>query len=260
MARIYPLFSSSKGNCTYFGDKSGGIIIDCGVSCKRICQALEENEIPCEAIKAVFVTHTHSDHVQGLNVFLKKHRVELYAQRENIEILRECSKLPEQTVCNEVDGREILAAGFSVTMFKTPHDSPESCGYRVLYPDGKIAVLCTDLGEVTESIWESIKGADLVLLEANYDEAMLKNGGYPYELKQRIASDHGHLSNSQCAHELVRLAKTGTSSFVLGHLSQENNTPDKARECAEKALKPLLPKRDYMLYIAPPCGGRAVIF
>ncbi len=260
MARIYPFFSSSKGNCTYFGDSSAGILIDCGVTCKRLCMALEESQIPYEAIKGVFVTHTHSDHVKGLKVFLKKHDIPLYAQKQNIEILQNENKLPENARCFAIDGETTEIEGFSVTSFVTPHDTPASCGYRVCYPDGKVAALCTDLGEVTPTVWQSIVGADLVLLESNYDKEMLKGGSYPYELKQRILSNHGHLSNEDCGRGLVQLAQNGTANFVLGHLSEENNTPNQARSMAVASLLPLVEKRDYSLYIAPPSGGRAVIF
>jgi len=121
-------------------------------------------------------------------------------------------------------------------------------------------VLCTDLGEVTDTVWASITGADLVLLEANYDPDMLKSGSYPPDLKSRIASDHGHLSNGECGRRLAMLAEGGTMHFVLGHLSEENNTPERAAKAAACALLPRERERDYMLYVAPPCGGKVVVF
>lgn len=260
MARIYPLFSSSKGNCIYFGDSECGILIDCGVSCKRICCALNENGVSPEAVKAVFITHTHSDHIKGLAVFLKKYKTPIYAQQTNLDILFDSGALPAGTVCNAVDGCLVNICGFEVSAFATPHDTPASCGYRVKCPDGKTAVLCTDLGEVTDTVREGLSGADLVMLESNYDAEMLRRGSYPPELKRRIRSDHGHLSNDDCAENLVRLAGQGTAFFVLGHISEENNTPETAERAAVSALLPLKRKQDYMLYIAPPAGGKAVIF
>lgn len=260
MARIYPLFSSSKGNCIYFGNSESGILIDCGVSCKRICSALSDNGLSPDAVKGVFITHTHSDHVKGLSVFLKKYRIPLYAQQRNLDILFEEGKLPEGTVCFPIDDIEARVCGFTVTSFVTPHDAPASCGYRVCYPDGKVAALCTDLGEVTSTVWESIIGADLVMLEANYDTDMLKNGSYPPDLKRRIASKYGHLSNSECGSRLAMLAERGTMHFILGHLSEENNTPQAAEQTAVNSLLPRVRQQDYMLYIAPPCDGRAVVF
>jgi phosphoribosyl 1,2-cyclic phosphodiesterase len=254
------MFSSSKGNCIYFGDSECGILIDCGVSCKRICEALAENGLSPDSVKGIFITHTHSDHIKGLTVFLKKHPVPLYAQQRNLDILFSGGKLPAGTVCIPVDGTTSDVGGFSVTPFVTPHDAPASCGYRVRYPDGKTAVLCTDLGEVTETVWQSITGADLVMLESNYDADMLRCGSYPPELKQRIASDRGHLSNVECGERLAMLAEQGTMNFVLGHLSEENNTPKLAEKTAVSSLMPRVAMQDYLLYIAPPCGGKAVIF
>lgn len=260
MARIYPLFSSSKGNCIYFGDQTGGIIVDCGVSCRRICDALENNGLPLSAVKAIFITHTHSDHVSGLKVFLRKVSVPLYAQQLNLDILSREDKLPENTEQCAIADVPVEVGGFTVSCFPTHHDTPESCGYRIRYPDGKTAVLCTDLGEITDEVKNGTCGAELVMLESNYDEQMLKNGSYPYELKQRIASDHGHLSNEQCGNMLAWLAANGTSHFVLGHLSEENNTPQTARNSAVSALFPLEHTQDYLLYIAAPQGGKAIVF
>ncbi len=260
MARMYPLFSSSKGNCIYFGDSESGIMIDCGVSCKRVCGALAENGLDPDAVKGIFVTHTHSDHIKGLKVFLKKRRIPVYAQRQNIDIMLENGCLPEGAECIAIDEGSAEVAGFSVTMFSTQHDTPASCGYRVVYPDGKSAALCTDLGTVTDTVWQSICGCDLVLMESNYDPDMLRRGSYPPELKARIASDHGHLSNDECGYNLAKLYESGTMNFVLGHISEENNTPETVERSAVAALSPRVAARDYMLYIAKPEGGRAVIF
>lgn len=260
MARIYPLFSSSKGNCIYFGDDSCGILIDCGVSCKRICEALDDNGISPNVIKAVFITHTHSDHVKGLAVFLKKYRLPVYAQQVNLNILLTDGKLPENTECHAVDSLDTEICGFKISSFVTHHDTPASCGYRVRCPDGKTAAVCTDLGEITQDVSSGILGADLVLIESNYDRDMLRKSGYPPELKRRIASSYGHLSNDDCSAQLVKLAQNGTVNFVLGHLSEENNTPQAAELAAVRALSPLEKRRDYLLYIAPPCGGKAVVF
>ncbi|MCR5143363.1 MAG: MBL fold metallo-hydrolase [Ruminococcus sp.] len=263
MARMYPLFSSSKGNCIYFGDSEGGIMIDCGVSCKRVCGALAENGLSPDRIGGIFVTHTHSDHIKGLTVFLKKHRIPVYAQRRNIKIMQEKGCLPEGTECIPIDGESREVAGFCVKMFETRHDTPASCGYRITYPDGKSAALCTDLGCVTDTVWQSICGCDLVMIESNYDPDMLRHGSYPPELKARIASDFGHLSNAECGETLASLCDSGTMNFVLGHISEENNTPETVERSAVEALFPRVARRDYMLYIAKPESGgvpAAVIF
>lgn len=260
MARIYPLFSSSKGNSIYFGDENGGVLIDCGVSCKRLTAALNENGLSPDRIKAVFITHTHSDHISGLKVFIKKYGTPVYALRKNLEILAEKEYVSESCERHEIDGKPAEISGFTVSHFPTPHDAPASCGYRITYPDGKAAALCTDLGYITDEVSAALKGTDLVLIESNHDRNMLKNGCYPDYLKERILSDHGHLSNEQCGETLKRLADNNTAFFVLGHLSQENNTPGLAEQNAVNALLPLVRQRDYMLYIAPPSGGKAIVF
>ncbi|MBP3270806.1 MAG: MBL fold metallo-hydrolase [Ruminococcus sp.] len=260
MARIYPLFSSSKGNCTYLGDAYGGLLVDCGVSCKRVCDAFTENGLVPDAVKAVFITHTHSDHISGLKVFLKKYPVPVYASSMTLRVLGSKGVLPEGHECHEVDSGRVTAWKFIVRAFPTPHDCPGSCCYQFTYPDGKTAAVCTDLGVMTDEIYEGLRGSRLILLESNYDADMLRNGRYPADLKARIAGGWGHLSNNACGENMMRFFRDGTVHFVLGHLSEENNTPQLAERSAVEAMQPLRRERDYAMYIAPPCGGKAVVF
>lgn len=261
MARIYPLFSSSSGNCTYIGDEHGGILIDAGVSCKKICSALHDNGLSPEAVQGIFVTHTHSDHIQGLKVFTKKYKLPVYAQRTNLQILTENDKVCGQCTFGETDDSKIALGDFQIESFVTPHDAPASCGYKVTLSDGKVCAVCTDLGYVTPEISETLRECDLVVLESNYDDVMLKNGPYPYELKKRIASDHGHLSNADCGAQLCDLMDNGVCRFILGHLSSHNNTPQTAEQSAVNALEKFRRNKDYILYVAKPEGaGLAVAF
>ena len=164
------------------------------------------------------------------------------------------------TPCKPLGEEAVTVGGCTVEFFPTPHDTEASCGYRVQFSDGKTAALCTDLGCVTDCVWKGICGAELVVIESNYDERMLRCGGYPEELKRRISSGHGHLSNADCGKAMKRLAENGTRSFVLAHISPENNTPDIAIRSAAEALSPLQSMKDYLLYAAPMEGGRAIAF
>lgn len=261
MSRIYPLFSSSSGNCTYIGNGKSGILIDAGVSCKRICESLNANSIDPDGISGIFITHTHSDHIGGLKVLLKKHRIPVYASRKNISILLEGGHIPENAEVFEMTDESVCCGEHELTAFETPHDTPSNCGYVVNCPDGKTAAVCTDLGCVTQTVWENIRGRDLVLIESNYDPYMLAHGPYPYELQRRIASEHGHLSNLDCADTLVKLVKSGCNKLILGHLSQHNNTPQTAENTAVGTMTEMTRNKDYLLYVARPDGnGLAVAF
>ena len=251
MARIYPLFSSSSGNSSFIGNKNGGILIDAGVSCKRLCLALMQNEIPIEAVKAIFVTHDHCDHISGLKVLTKNFKIPVFASPKTTEWL--CDRGHISSEINEMQvGASVDVAGFEISSFKTPHDAVESVGYKILTPDGKKMCHCTDLGHIAPIVAENLKGSDLVLLEANYDERMLRVGPYPISLKQRIVSPEGHLSNTASARQVKELVEKGTTRIILGHLSQENNTPQIVQNtiCRELGSE-MVSNRDFLMYIAP---------
>jgi phosphoribosyl 1,2-cyclic phosphodiesterase len=260
MARIYPLFSSSKGNSTFIGDKNGGILIDAGVSFKRLSEALENSELSINSVKGVFITHSHSDHVKGLKMLTKKTAVPVFGQRETLEELIAGEMIAPGSEVYELDSNAVTA-GMEISCFDTPHDTVRSCGYRIKTSDGRLCAVCTDLGYVTDTVRENLNGCNLVLLESNYDEKMLKDGFYPYYLKQRIRSKSGHLSNTDCAKFSAELLKNGTTQIILGHLSQENNTPHTADKTVEKGLCEFVRNSDYILSVAPvETSGKMAVF
>ena len=253
MAKICPLFSSSKGNSIYVGDDKSGILVDAGKSAKQIELALSENNINVKNIKGIFITHEHSDHVQGVKIFASRYNIKVFSSKGTFKELKEKGilngKFPVEIVSDE--GTEI--SGMYVKPFKTPHDCVDSVGYIINTADDKKAVVATDIGHVSDNIKNAAASADAVVIESNHDIRMLQNGAYPYYLKKRILSDRGHLSNEACSEILPFLIKKGTKKFILAHLSQENNIPELAFETAICSLKSHNMKHnvDFQLHVAP---------
>jgi phosphoribosyl 1,2-cyclic phosphodiesterase len=253
MARFCPLFSGSSGNCTYIGTSNGGILIDVGVSARRIEIALRERDIDPNSIEAIFITHEHSDHTSGLRVLTKKFGFKVYASEGTLCELESSGVLIHCKDYGVINANGIAMSDMLVNGFHTSHDSRESMGFRVSTGDGRILSVVTDTGCMTAEVRESLKGSDLVLIESNHDVEMLKKSDYPYFLKRRILCDTGHLSNECCAAELPGLAKSGVTRFILGHLSRENNLPELAYNTSLSALRSvgLKENRDFILSVAP---------
>ena len=261
MARFCPLFSGSSGNCSYVGSASTGILVDAGVSARRIETALSRRGIDPAGIHAVFVTHEHRDHVAGLRVFAKRYGCRVYATAGTLAALLEIEAVDPQTpLCSLEDGAA-AEADLCVTAFPTSHDSRESCGFRIHTADDRTVVIATDTGVVTDAIRQAIAGGDLVLIESNHDVRLLQNSSYPFFLKQRILSASGHLSNDTCAGELAALVAGGTSRLILGHLSRENNRPELAYLTARQTLTEagFSEGTDYLLAVAEPESTKGVI-
>ncbi len=230
--RIISLYSGSTGNAFVIQSPVGTLLIDAGKNAKQLCMALESAGISPDDVGAILVTHEHNDHVSALPVFLKKHPVPVHiANGCAYKLLGNTAAEP--LLCPHPPIYSADICGMHVTSFPTPHDSRASVGYRIEIPDesGKIAYrigYATDIGYVTREIEEALIGCDAVILESNHDRDMLMTGPYPYDLKKRIASKRGHLSNPESALLAARLCGTGTRSLMLAHLSAENNTPDLA--------------------------------
>ncbi len=261
MAKFYPLFSSSSANASYIGGRNAGILVDAGASCKKMLEALACNGLQPSCVQGIFITHTHSDHIKGLRVLAGKLKVPIYATSQSLETLTQGGHIPAGVEIRPIDTGVMDCGDCEITAFPTMHDASGSCGYRIHTADDKYCAVCTDLGIVTPEVTAALDGCDMVLLESNYDPGMLRNGPYPPELKRRIASEYGHLSNEASAQLAAQLVQNGTTRLLLGHLSPHNNTPEKASEAAFLGLKNFTHGMDYLLGIAPvETQGGAVIF
>lgn len=257
MSRFCPLFSSSSGNCIYVGDSKSGILIDAGVSCKSICQALTNHDIDISSIKAIAVTHEHSDHRCGLRPLIRKLSIPVIASKETLNALKNDAYIPDGHPTIEIENTYNIC-GIEITRIPTSHDCKGSSAYVIKTEDNIRYAVCTDLGYISDEVASGLLGCQLVMLESNHDVNMLKNGPYPPQTKARILSEKGHLSNGACAGLLPTLVKNGTTRLVLGHLSRNNNLPTLARSAAKATLLDagLFEDEDYILYIAPPENGR----
>ena len=262
MTTFCPLFSSSKGNCMYIGAPDGGILVDIGRSCRQTETALHNIGVAPESIRAVFVTHEHSDHVQGLRVFASKYGTRVYASNGTLEALDDAGILNGKFDAFAIGGDGAQVGSFLVTPFRTSHDARESCGYVICAETGVRVAIATDLGVMSDTVFDAIAGCDTVVLESNHDVRMLENNPqYPYALKKRILGVRGHLSNEACAETVCRLVRHGTRRIFLGHLSEQNNVPALAYRvtASELAAAGAQPETDYCLQVAKPVwDARAV--
>ena len=229
--RVFSLYSGSSGNSFLISAPGGAILIDAGKSAKRLCQSLNEVGVSPDDLLAVLITHEHSDHISALPVFLKKHPIPVHLPQGCFYRLeKEPAVAPHLHPHPSGSTEEI--GGMRITSFATPHDSNASVGYRIEIPLGESKIFrlgyATDIGYVTDTVENSLCGCDAVILESNHDPEMLRTGPYPYQLKTRIASRKGHLSNGDSALLASRLCAGGTKSLMLAHLSAENNTPELA--------------------------------
>lgn len=252
MSFLYSFCSSSKGNATYLGDKKSGILIDVGVGIRQLTADLNALDVQTSAIKGIFITHEHSDHIKGLKTVLKYIDVPVYATAKTLFVLYDTNVLSEDIGIPIADETIIQSGDLQVTAFNTPHDSAHSVGFVVNTAQDKKITVCTDLGYVTASIYNKLRDSDLCMLESNYDTNMLDVGDYPYFLKSRIKSNRGHLSNDETSQTLTKLINDGCHNFLLSHISQNNNHPEVAYLSAINALNEVDAKlgRDYTLSLS----------
>lgn len=252
MARFSSLFSSSSGNCSYIGSATNGVLIDAGVSAKQITLKLDCIGVNPVGIGAIFITHEHSDHINGLRVFASKHKIPVYATQGTVDALISSGVANGSFEINPIPSEGVEVCGQLVVPFRTSHDSAQSCGYVVTTSDERKIAFATDTGIVTPEMKAAVSGCDLVLAESNHDVGMVRNGFYPYHLKRRILSEVGHLSNIDCSKFVTELVQSGTTRIVLGHLSKENNIPELAFQTTKAALDcaGAVQFKDYILKVA----------
>ena len=230
MVRMLSIGSGSSGNCFYLEIQGKRILIDLGLSARAISAGLRKAGTGLEELDAVLITHTHVDHIRGLSVCSRRIGCPLFMSEIS------CAKLFAYSPKALPTGRALeITDGIQATAFETSHDCPGSIGFRIDFPGGSFGY-ATDLGCVTEQILEKLTGVDSLVLEANHDVDMLRNGPYPYVLKRRILSDSGHLSNDACAEAAAFFAENGTEKIFLAQLSRENNLPAIAAKTVNRAL------------------------
>ncbi len=250
--RFCTLASSSSGNCTLVSNGSTNILIDAGISARRISAALKELGMCCCDIDAVFVTHEHSDHICGLKTMEKQFGIPIMAPSGVARGI--VSAVPETECYIQIIpvGEELQIGSLNIHAFHTPHDTEESVGYKIT--DGiKSFAIATDMGHVTEEVLRELIGVDAAVIEANHDIDLLKSGVYPFHLKKRILSDLGHMSNKLCGRLAGRLFQHGAKNIVLAHLSKENNTPELAYNTVAEQLRLCggIPGDNICLSVAP---------
>lgn len=229
---FYTLASSSAGNAALVCHNDTHLLIDAGISCRRITQSIAVLDLTLDDLDGILITHEHIDHVRGLGTLQKKHAIPLYASFGTAAALDYPAPYLHAFAADETFAIKDL----QIRSFRTSHDAKESVGYRIESSDGSLAVL-TDTGYITDEAHDLALGADMLLLESNHDVVMLKNGGYPYYLKQRILGECGHLSNEAAAEFAVECVRAGTSDILLAHLSDENNSPQLAEYTVGRALQ-----------------------
>ena len=231
-----PLFSGSSGNAVYVGSQSTHLLVDAGLSGARIAHELERVGLRADALAGILITHEHTDHIAGVGVMSRRFDLPVYATEGTWrEMHGRLGKIAAQNV-RVLDGKRPFRVGdIEVNPFPLSHDAADPVGYALRAGDARIAI-ATDTGEICESWMQYCEGADLVLLESNYDPAMLEAGPYPYPLKRRILGSQGHLSNDDAGRAAARLIASGVKRLVLGHLSRENNFPELALRAVADAL------------------------
>ncbi len=236
--RLSCIASGSSGNCTYIGTDNTHILVDVGISAKRITEGLGELLVDPREVNGILITHEHQDHIKGLGVLSRKYGIPVYTTEGTMRGILSCDSLGkfDKDLIHVIKAdQDFVINDVLVSPFQISHDAYEPCGFRAEASGKKVAV-ATDMGTYNERHVEILSGLDALVLEANHDVHMLQVGTYPYYLKQRILSDHGHLSNENSGRLLSRILHDDFKGVLLGHLSKENNYERLAYETVKSEI------------------------
>ncbi len=257
------LFSGSRGNATYVEAGDVRLLVDAGVSASRLAAALNAMDCDPARLDGILISHEHSDHISGLDVFANKYGIRVFANRETwAEMAPKLTRLPEkQRVVIETNS-DFCIRRLNIETYEKPHDAVRSLGFG-FYAGGARGAVVTDMGHMPQKLLGRLAGCSMLLIESNYDDQMLLYGRYPESLKRRIYGRNGHLSNKDCGASLCRLVASGAAQVTLMHLSEENNTPDKAYGTVEHLLaaEGIRAGRDVRLLVArqdEPCEEMSI--
>lgn len=230
MLNFCSLYSGSSGNSLFVETENTKILIDAGMSCKKIEEALQSIEVNPSSIDAILVTHEHSDHVKGISTISRKFDIPVFSTRETFDAMpAQTEKLSEKNINFFNLLEKFYINDLEILPFSIPHDAANPCGFNIIKDNKHQISIATDIGHMTKSIVNHLEGSEFVLLESNYDTEVLRCCSYPYKLKSRIASDIGHLSNTMAGKTISYLLKNSNlSTAMLGHLSKESNFPELA--------------------------------
>lgn len=236
MIRFCPIVSGSSGNSTYIGTGHTHLLIDAGVSGKRIEEGLNCINVNCEELDGIFITHEHSDHIKGVGILSRRYDLPVYATEGTWNAMEDLlGKIARKNKKIIYSGEKLELNDVYIKPFDIPHDAAEPVGFNIFAGDIKMTV-ATDIGHASDCVKEGIADSDILLLEANHDIEMLKRGPYPYNTKQRILGDYGHMANVNAGRLLAEVMSEKIKHVFLGHLSAENNTPRLAYKAVEQVL------------------------
>ncbi len=231
--KVAALASGSNGNCFYINNGDSSVIVDSGISCKRVVDRLNYLGESPEKIKGIFVTHEHNDHVKGVDVLARKYNIPIFATRGTIKNSFLCSN---QELINEIKNDEIVKlAGLEIEAFSKPHDASDPVSFAIR--NGKMISILTDIGHASKNVINAVKDSDFLVIETNHDLKMLQEGPYPYFLKRRIEGEIGHFSNFNSAACVLEHSNNRLKNVMLAHLSEINNTPLLAFDTFNKLMK-----------------------